>query len=90
MSKLKKNYSINSAAVSLLDEIATRLNMRQGDIIAELVTSYGVGFYHEVVTNRATDESALHELGDLADRARYEINREEDIAPCYDGDTASA
>lgn len=82
MSKIKKNYSINSGAVELLDEIATRLNMRQGDIIAELVAIYGVGFYNDVVTARASDHEALQELGHLADCVRYEIYREEALAEC--------
>lgn len=78
MAKLKKNYSINSAAVELLDELAEALNLKQGDFIAGLVCAYGVKHYEDIVRSRYEDENRLQYFSHLRDCALYELIGEEE------------
>ena len=72
MAKLKKNYSIDSAVVELLDEVAERLNMRQGEVIEGLVGMYSLDYYKTIVMARAEDTEAFAYLSHLSDCVRYE------------------
>lgn len=79
MAKLKKNYSINSAAVELVDTIAEKLNMRPGELIEVLATRYGVQCYTDIVRQRAEDLDTIVELSQLADCAAYECYEQQDF-----------
>lgn len=80
MAKINKNYRINSAVVELLNELADRLNLKQGEVIEGLVACYGVKYYDDIVRARAEDTDAMTYLAHLADCVMYELGREEALA----------
>lgn len=79
MAKVKKNYSINADIVELINEIADRLNLHQGEVIESIVYHYGVKFYDDCLKAMAEDEVGISVLTQLTAIAGESLKKEESV-----------